>query len=165
MFGHFPLPVLASRMDGWLYLARPVLALGVVGFAFLVWWVDRHSAAPADASVTASAPAVRVAGAPAVDASPSWWVEYDGHRYPLTSTLTIGRAPDCTLVLQDAAASARHAAIVMGHNGRPQLEDLGSRNGTLLQGQLITLRHALTHGDEITIGDVTIHVRQGTPTS
>lgn len=48
-----------------------------------------------------------------------------------TSAVLIGRAPSCTLVVDDDYASGRHARI-FPHDGRWFVEDLGSTNGTWL---------------------------------
>jgi len=65
-------------------------------------------------------------------------------------TLTIGRKPDNTLVIEDPAVSGHHARIV-----KVQavffLEDLKSTNGTAINGRPIT-RHQLRDADVITIG-------------
>src|ERR1041384_5047099 len=65
-------------------------------------------------------------------------------------TLTIGRKPDNTIVIEDPAISGHHARIV-----KVQavffLEDLKSTNGTTLNGRPIT-RHQLRDADVITIG-------------
>src|SRR5688572_188281 len=50
-----------------------------------------------------------------------------------TMRLTIGRSPDCDLVLHDPAISARHAAIAWDGE-RGTLQELGSSNGTYLNG-------------------------------
>lgn len=65
---------------------------------------------------------------------------------------TIGRAPDNTIVLTDAAASRRHAQI---HREGHQyiLSDLGSRNGTLVNGRRLEGPWTLEQADEILIGD------------
>ena len=52
------------------------------------------------------------------------------HGDPLGSApITIGRAPDSTLVIDDEYASARHARLFQ-HEGQWVAEDLGSTNGT-----------------------------------
>lgn len=77
----------------------------------------------------------------------------DGRRVPIPATgMTIGRDPDSDLVIESASASRRHAAIV-SEGGRHYVSDLGSGNGTLLNGEV--LRNAsrwLNSGDSIEIG-------------
>lgn len=64
--------------------------------------------------------------------------------------ITVGRHPDNDIVLDDRAASGRHAAIVTILRDS-FLEDLQSTNGTLVNGQSIS-KHPLSHGDVITLG-------------
>ena len=73
-------------------------------------------------------------------------------RYALTMDLLIGRSPDCGLILEHATASRHHARIAQ-QDGHYYIEDLGSRNGTLVNGQPVTSRLELSEGDTITIVD------------
>lgn len=63
----------------------------------------------------------------------------------------IGRQPSCGIVIQDSAASRQHAAIDVGSDS-VTIEDLGSRNGTRVNGQRISSPHPLATGDVIGIG-------------
>lgn len=63
---------------------------------------------------------------------------------------TIGRLPENDVHLDDKAASSRHAAILTILNDS-FIEDLGSTNGTFVNGKVIK-KHALGDGDVITIG-------------
>lgn len=72
--------------------------------------------------------------------------------FPLTGDqLVIGRDPGCDVVLQGAGASRRHLQLRRGPEGWTLL-DLGSANGTLVQGQRVQ-SHPLRHGDTIQLGD------------
>ena len=62
----------------------------------------------------------------------------------------IGRAPDATIPYDVAGVSRHHARVVVSRDGAI-LEDLGSKNGTYLQGKRITTA-PLSDGDEILIG-------------
>jgi serine phosphatase RsbU (regulator of sigma subunit) len=64
--------------------------------------------------------------------------------------ITIGRHPACDLVIDLSAVSRQHAAVVM-QDGQVMLEDLRSRNGTLLNGRPLSAPHRLSHGDQIQI--------------
>ncbi len=68
----------------------------------------------------------------------------------LKSRLTIGRRPNNDLVLDHLTVSGQHAAIDSAPNGAFIL-DLGSTNGTLVNGQPIT-KHLLQNDDVIEIG-------------
>ncbi|NVB41927.1 FHA domain-containing protein [Pseudenhygromyxa sp. WMMC2535] len=72
-------------------------------------------------------------------------------------TLDVGRMADCWLTLDDDLTSRYHARFHVGAAG-VELEDLGSRNGTFVNGQQIEGRRRLAHGDELRIGRETIAV-------
>jgi pSer/pThr/pTyr-binding forkhead associated (FHA) protein len=63
---------------------------------------------------------------------------------------TIGRLPDNDVRIDNAAVSGHHGLIINILNDS-FLEDLNSTNGTYVNGKLIK-KHALTHGDVITVG-------------
>src|SRR5580704_12478662 len=69
----------------------------------------------------------------------------------------IGRSPDNALVIDNKAISHHHARVYTGTSGRLLLEDLGSMNGTFVNGQLARCA-SLKPGDSITIGKHTILV-------
>jgi len=69
--------------------------------------------------------------------------------------VTVGRGRDNDIVLADPACSSRHATIERGEQGY-LLRDLGSKNGTLLNGRRIKSPVALSEGDEIFVGAATI---------
>ena len=61
-----------------------------------------------------------------------------GREFPVEGDCAIvGRHPECDIVLEVAAVSRQHAKIIR-EMGSYLLEDLGSRNGTLLNGHKIT---------------------------
>jgi hypothetical protein len=72
--------------------------------------------------------------------------------------VTIGRLPDCDVVLKDKAAS-RHHAQIKAKDGHFTLTDLGSTNGTRLNGQTIQSR-LLEDGDRISIGATNLDFRR-----
>lgn len=72
---------------------------------------------------------------------------------------TIGRLPDCDVVLKDKGASRQHAQVRQ-KDGIYTLTDLGSTNGTQLNGQTIQSRE-LRDGDRITIGATNLDFRSG----
>ncbi len=75
--------------------------------------------------------------------------------YPLgTGPFIVGRAPECDLALDEPKASRKHCEFLV-EGDRVVLSDLGSRNGTKVNGEPIQV-HALTPGDVIKIGDVTL---------
>ena len=89
-----------------------------------------------------------------------------GTRFSLTEDISVlGRHPDCNVVLDVAAVSRQHAQILQ-ESGDYYLQDLGSRNGTFLNGSLIGEKLLLKEGDQFVICDIafTFH-RQWPPTS
>jgi hypothetical protein len=64
------------------------------------------------------------------------WLEMNGSRIPLSTRLTIlGRGPDADVRLHDPGVSSRHAAIRLG--GSATIQDLGSTNGTFVDGRRV----------------------------
>jgi predicted component of type VI protein secretion system len=80
-----------------------------------------------------------------------------GAERPLEPGTTIGRE-DCDITLTDPDVSRRHAAIqIMA--GELSIEDLGSTNGTFVNGEQITERRTLSGGDEVRIGSTVWRLR------
>src|SRR5436190_14515037 len=71
--------------------------------------------------------------------------------FELGAVNTIGRHPDNTLQILDRIVSKEHAQIIRQPDGRFLFRDLGSLNGSFLQGERIG-EHVLLDGDEITLG-------------
>lgn len=75
-----------------------------------------------------------------------------GREYSLYGPVEIGRGANCQISIPKNFVSTHHARIY-NHQGRWELEDLGSTNGTFLNGQLIENSTPLNHGDRILVGD------------
>ncbi len=72
-------------------------------------------------------------------------------RWPLDkSRLTIGRSPDCDIILPDRVVSRRHACIER-HDGEYFIVDDKSKNGTFVNGRPVDAPRRLIDGDEIQI--------------
>jgi pSer/pThr/pTyr-binding forkhead associated (FHA) protein len=65
--------------------------------------------------------------------------------------VTIGRDGNSSIVIDDDYASSRHARLVP-QGATWQLEDLGSTNGTVLDGAKVSTATAVYAGSKITIG-------------
>ena len=65
---------------------------------------------------------------------------------------TLGREPTNAVAIVDPSVSRKHCLLRPEEDGRFQIRDLDSRNGTLVNGQAVK-QHYLRHGDEITVGD------------
>ena len=81
-----------------------------------------------------------------------------GGQYPLAQEMTIGRAPGCTIVIEDGYVSSLHTRV-FGRDGSWLVEDLGSTNGTYLNQRKVTGPSVLRVGDRITVGNVELEVR------
>jgi putative serine protease PepD len=77
--------------------------------------------------------------------------------------IVIGRDPDCDLVLDDTLVSRRHAEIERREDGRTYVSDLGSTNGTLLNGRRIATAEPFTNRDIVQIGSSRIRLPGGGP--
>ncbi|CAN5407284.1 MAG: FHA domain-containing protein [Acidimicrobiia bacterium] len=81
-----------------------------------------------------------------------------GLRFPLGSGITIGRSGDADVVIDDPYASEFHLRIAV-QNDAAVLSDLGSTNGTYLNGRRVTVPTRLGKGDSIQIGNTILEVR------
>lgn len=75
-----------------------------------------------------------------------------GLSVPVEPTINLGRAADSTFNLEDDYASARHAQLVQADALTWVLTDLGSTNGTYVNGRRVTEPTRVTVGDVIRIG-------------
>jgi pSer/pThr/pTyr-binding forkhead associated (FHA) protein len=78
-------------------------------------------------------------------------------RHFVQAEITLGRDSTCDIFIPDDTISARHARL-MYHHAQWWLEDLGSTNGTRLNGQVVTTPTVLTNDDEIACGATTLVV-------
>lgn len=87
---------------------------------------------------------------------PKAWLEIDGRQHPLRRAVTtLGRDGGVDVVLDDTGASRRHAEIRFTHDGPRSIisvRDLGSTNGTYVNGDAVTATQQLREGDRLTVG-------------
>jgi len=121
-------------------------------------------AAPAAAAATEHQPAAAPAAAPRANPNDRPWLEVDGDRYPLMGAITVlGRDDSADVVLDDPGISRKHSEIRVTSDGPhlvTSIRDLGSTNGTFVDGDRIT-SHRLEEGDRITVGRTTITFHAG----
>jgi DNA-binding winged helix-turn-helix (wHTH) protein len=81
------------------------------------------------------------------------------HEWPLAEGSNIvGRDRDCEVSIDSGTISRRHAKIVVT-NGQATIEDLGSKNGTSVEGRKVTRPVALDEGVQVRIGSVVMTYR------
>ncbi|HZC29400.1 MAG TPA: DUF1707 and FHA domain-containing protein [Gaiellaceae bacterium] len=76
---------------------------------------------------------------------------------PFDGTVVLGRARDCDCILGDPTVSRRHA-LLRRHGGRWSLSDLGSLNGTWVNGRRAVGEVEVRPGDEVSFGDATFRL-------
>ena len=77
---------------------------------------------------------------------------------------TIGRSSMNDLPIADKMLSRQHARIIRDGNGGLAIEDMGSRNGTYVNGERLISVQPLKSGDRITVGGITIKVESESTT-
>lgn len=90
----------------------------------------------------------------------------DGRTVPLADKpVNIGRLPDCAVVVSDPNVSRYHAEVRPVAGAAPssdyEVVDLGSTNGTKVNGMPLTGSRVLVSGDKITLGATTIGFERG----
>lgn len=93
-------------------------------------------------------------------ATTAWIEPPDGAPVPLAGNCTFGRSSGSHIVIPSAKASRQHATIHVQDAGQFWLIDLGSSNGTLLNGQRVFRPMPLADGDTIHIAGHTFTFRQ-----
>jgi hypothetical protein len=87
----------------------------------------------------------------------AWLIDAAGHTYQLyQNETTVGRLTENDIQCKDTTVSRRHAKIVE-RNGHFTIVDLGSPNGTRVNGRRINSPFALGPDDEIQVGDNTVY--------
>jgi pSer/pThr/pTyr-binding forkhead associated (FHA) protein len=77
----------------------------------------------------------------------------------LTSDVTLGREPGCTITIDDDAYVSQLHMRVFDHDGQPMVEDLGSTNGTFHNGVKLVGAKLLHPGDRIQVGTTVIEAQ------
>jgi pSer/pThr/pTyr-binding forkhead associated (FHA) protein len=84
-------------------------------------------------------------------------LEQKGRSYALADEITLGRAAGCTVTLEDNYVSQLHARVSR-RDGAVYAEDLGSTNGTYVNGRKLTGAVLLKRGDQVRIGSTVLEV-------
>ena len=75
--------------------------------------------------------------------------------------VTIGRSRDCQIVVRTDGVSRRHSRVFESGDGRWSIEDLGSRNGTVVDGRMIQRPTRMRPGQTVSIAGFTIRFDDG----
>jgi diguanylate cyclase (GGDEF)-like protein len=113
-----------------------------------------------DATAVASRAVVSTARTQVTERHRPWLVVVQGgdilgRMYALDRRITMGRSPSSDVRIDEGGVSRNHAVIELTPGEHPQIADLGSRNGTFVNGARVT-RETLRDGDKIQIGGATI---------
>lgn len=84
--------------------------------------------------------------------------EQAGRQYSLGKELTIGRAPGCGVSIDDTFVSQLHARVYAAENAW-MVEDLGSTNGTIVNGKQLEQTTVIRQGDQIQLGSTVLELR------
>jgi class 3 adenylate cyclase len=91
--------------------------------------------------------------------SPGWLESGAGEKTSLGDKCVMGRSPECQLVIKSARASRRHAMIYKQGRDEFWLADLGSANGTRLNGRHVSRPCRLADGDRLELAGFTFVFR------
>ena len=83
---------------------------------------------------------------------------HTGRTFDLNGEVSIGRSPSSTIVLDDTFVSSAHARIFRSDDGWC-VEDLGSTNGTTLNGETIRGVARVGSGDRVQVGETVLELR------
>lgn len=87
-----------------------------------------------------------------------YWLKHKGTFFPVhQGDSLLGRSPDCLIILASQRVSREHAVVRRIHCGL-EIEDLGSRNGTWVNGTRIRRATVLQQGDEVQLGEDRLEV-------
>jgi len=89
-----------------------------------------------------------------------WLENVQGRRWPVAATFSLGRSATNDLVIEDGKVSRRHALIHKQDDTEYWVIDLGSGNGTYLNGRRVIQPTRLTNGDTLQLGDHSLSFHQ-----
>jgi predicted component of type VI protein secretion system len=137
---------------GWLYAAFRVLFIALIyAFLFVVLRATVRELSVAARTMTTGEDAARHAALLVLDPAQSSLPA--GETIPVEAVTVIGRAAESTIVVDDPHTSARHAELRY-ERGQWWLRDLGSSNGTTLNGNPVRTIVGVRLGDDLQCGRV-----------
>ena len=81
-----------------------------------------------------------------------------GLRFPVTEVVVLGRSPEADVTIDDVYASDFHLRMST-HDGQVLVQDLGSTNGTYVNGRRVTAPIPVNKGDSVQVGKTIMEVR------
>ena len=137
----------------WDFLLPVIGVLAVLAVLIAVLCLRRRKPKPAAASVPPAVPGIYVRLEILRGAYLGQTLEFT-----LQRELVIGRDPECDIPFADGAVSRRNSRVFLA-NDVVYIEDLGSQNGTCVNGSRIEMAQALRSGDEIAVGGVSFRLK------
>jgi len=89
-----------------------------------------------------------------------WLESGDGRRWPVAATCSLGRSATNHIVIEDGKVSRRHALVHKQDDAEYWVIDLGSGNGTYINGRRVTQPTRLSNGDSLQLGDHALSFHQ-----
>ncbi|MCL2011469.1 MAG: FHA domain-containing protein [Cystobacterineae bacterium] len=83
----------------------------------------------------------------------------EGKRFELVGTSVVGRMAGCEIQIEDVSMSRQHAEVVVHEDGSIWLTDLGSANGTSVNGEAVHEATSLSNGDVVCFGTVEMRLQ------
>lgn len=142
--------------DGWLFAALRILFLALLyGFLFIVFRSTVRELGLTARQMTTGEGGIADAALLVLDPAESSLVA--GSSVALDAVSIVGRGADSTIVVDDPHVSVRHAELRFKH-GQWWLRDLGSSNGTVLNGTPVRAVMGVRPGDDIQCGRVRFRI-------
>jgi len=131
-------------------LALHLIKVGFIALLYLFLWVVGRGIAGhlRQESSRSEAPTVAVTESPT----------QAGLTFRVSGPLILGRSPEADVVLQDPFASDFHLRLAF-QAGEVRLHDLGSTNGTFVNGERVAAPLSLRRGDRVQIGQTIMEMR------
>ncbi len=159
MEGGIPPVQQPSGPDYMLWLLIGAGALVLIGL--IVVLATRKPAPPPSAPATPSSPPAPAVQTPPVPTLRRLVIHYphgtqEVQLSPSPAPITLGRAPDNTIVISDPTISSRHARLYL-QGSQWHIQDLGSTNGTFVNNVRVT-QYPVRIGDQIRLGAIVIQI-------
>ena len=132
-----------------LRLVSAAILYAFIGWAFYLLWRDLKQ--QSDSFKFLQIPSI------------SLQLEEDGHNEPHLfhqAEIMVGRDPTCDFPIEDALVSAHHAQLTF-HHAQWWAEDMQSKNGTLLNENLIDIPTVIVSGDILLCGKSKVFIKIG----